>query len=257
MFIRCVNQAARKVYPCRKLGPSLSVFFLVLLAVPLLVVPTRCSGIEPMSVPLPDGATKLAPDQPVWIDPTVSKVLVDGKVAIREGVLEMFACPKGTKEHESVVAIEAQAYLIHVGLLRIGATTGSPVRYEPKYRPPTGSEIHVGVEWRDGGKKKTARAQDWIRDARTQKAMDLPFVFAGSGFWTDPDSGKQHYLAEAGDLICVSNFASAMLDVPVESSKSNEELWFEPFTDRIPPVGTPVRVVLSVADIQADGAVEK
>ena len=51
-------------------------------------------------------------------------------------------------------------------------------------------------------------------------------------------------MAEAGDFICVSNFTTATLDVPIESSQSNEGLLFEANTDRIPELGTPVRLVL-------------
>lgn len=237
---RPMNPFVARVYPWRLLGPSLWALFILALAAPAPADET------PTTLPPPEGATRLDPKLPVWVDKTATRVIVDGRVAIREGVLEMFACPSGTKEHESVVAVDAKAYLLHVGLLRIGAVEGSPVRFEPKYQPPSGSEIEVAVEWTEDGEKKTARAQDWVRDMRTEKAMTLPFVFAGSGFWTDPDSGKQHYLAESGDLICVSNFGSAMLDVPAPSSQSNAELWFEPYTDRIPPVDTPVRLYLSV-----------
>jgi hypothetical protein len=42
----------------------------------------------------------------------------------------------------------------------------------------------------------------------------------------------------------VSNFSTAMLDIPVESSPENTELSFEAFTKRIPPLGAPVRLVL-------------
>ncbi len=52
------------------------------------------------------------------------------------------------------------------------------------------------------------------------------------------------YAANSGDVICVSNFAEAMLDLPINSSKNNAELEFEAFTERIPPVGTPVTVIL-------------
>src|SRR5690606_33238231 len=75
--------------------------------------------------------------------------------------------------------------------------------------------------------------------------MTLPWVFAGSGFWLDEETGKQHYQAESGDVICVSNFSSAMLDVPAESTNANAGLFFEAFTERIPPLGTPVRLVLT------------
>jgi hypothetical protein len=73
--------------------------------------------------------------------------------------------------------------------------------------------------------------------------MAYPFVFAGSSFYTDPDTNKRHYQAEHGDFVCVANFGTAMLDIPARSSKSNEELEFEAFTSRIPPLGAPVQLI--------------
>ncbi|MEO0531898.1 MAG: YdjY domain-containing protein, partial [Planctomycetota bacterium] len=200
---------------------------------------------------MPDRARQLDLRQPVWVDADATRVYVDGHVTLREGVLEMFACPKGTKEHESIVAVDAPAMLIHTALLAVGAEPGTPVQFQPDYRPPTGTEIAVGIEWMANDAKQTAKAQDWVRNAETGRAMDLPFVFAGSGFWTDPDTKQNHYLAEGGDLICVSNFGAAMLDVPAPSTQANDELWFEPFTERIPEVGTPVRLVLTPVSREA------
>ncbi|MFM1904766.1 MAG: hypothetical protein RLZZ440_2666, partial [Planctomycetota bacterium] len=73
-------------------------------------------------------------------------------------------------------------------------------------------------------------------------------VFAGSGFWRDPADGKDHYQADGGDMICVSNFPTAMLDLPIESSESNEALLFEAFVGRVPPRGTAVELVFSAAE---------
>ena len=74
--------------------------------------------------------------------------------------------------------------------------------------------------------------------------MEHPWVFAGSGFWKDPETGEEFYMAEAGDLICVSNFSTATLDIPAKSSQVNEGLLFEANPDVVPPLGTPVRLVL-------------
>ena len=86
--------------------------------------------------------------------------------------------------------------------------------------------------------------------------MTYPWVFAGSRFWTDEETGKQYYQAEGGDFICVSNFGTAALDIPVESSQSNDALEFEAFTERIPPLGTPVRLVLE-AGAEESGSTEQ
>jgi hypothetical protein len=198
----------------------------------------------------PEGATQLSPKFDVWVDAAKGVVIVDGRIALRRGMLEMFSCTRNTKEHESIVSADAQAFLVHAGLLRVGAEVGHPVQFmnaanKPEFKPPAGTEIDIEVLWHGAdGKEHTTRAQDWIRDMKTNKAMEYPWVFAGSRFWTDPENGKQYYQAEGGDFICVANFGTAMLDVPVMSSQSNDELEFEAWTDRIPPLGTPVRMLL-------------
>ena len=75
--------------------------------------------------------------------------------------------------------------------------------------------------------------------------MQDDWVFAGSSFWTDPTDGKEYYQADGGDLICVSNFPTATLDLPIESSQANDELMFEVFAGRVPPRGTEVDLILS------------
>lgn len=195
-------------------------------------------------LPVPKGAILLSRDQPVWIDPKENSVITEGQIALREGMLEMFACTRNTKEHESIVSVNTKAFLVHAALLRLGAEVGHPVQFQPEFKPPAGTEIEVLVRWIDDkGKTQQARAQDWIKDLKTKKAMEYPFVFAGSLFWVDPDTNKKYYQAERGDFVCVANFGTAMLDIPVKSSKSNEELEFEAFTEKIPPLGAPVQVV--------------
>lgn len=204
---------------------------------------------QPDAVPrfgAPAGAKRLMPDHDVWVDAKRKLVIMDGEICLREGQLEMFACPRGTKEHEAIVSVKTKAFVVHAGLLSIGAETGKPVQFAPQYVPASGTEIEVHVLWYDAqGKRHAIRAQEWIRNTQTGKPMEYPWVFAGSGFWRDEATGEQHYMAEAGDFICVSNFSSAMLDLPVESTQANQGLLFEAFTERIPPLRTPVRLVLS------------
>jgi hypothetical protein len=198
----------------------------------------------PPKLPEPKGARRLSKEYPVWIDPTEKTVIVAGQVALREGMLEMFACTRNTKEHESIISANTKAYLVHTGLVALGAEPGHPVRFQPKYMPPTGTEIEVLVRYLDEkGKVQTARAQDWIMDVHTGKPMAYPFVFAGSSFYVDPDTNKQYYQAEHGDFVCVANFGTAMLDIPAKSSMSNEELEFEAMTKKIPPLGAPVQLI--------------
>jgi hypothetical protein len=76
--------------------------------------------------------------------------------------------------------------------------------------------------------------------------MSHPWVFGGSRILKDKETGETAYYADlTGELICVSNFAAAMLDVPMESTSSDADLLFETFTERIPPRGTPITLILT------------
>lgn len=179
----------------------------------------------------------------VWFSPADKVVVAGGAICLNRGYLEMFACTPQTKEHESIVVLNCKAFEIHAGLLAIGAKPGKPVKFDPEYVPASGAEIEVEVHWFDKeGKPQKARAQEWIKDAKTGKAMDLGWVFAGSGFFVDEKTRERFYLAEGGEVVCVSNFTTAMLDVPVKSSDLNDGLQFEAFTDKIPALKTKVRV---------------
>ena len=247
----------------------------------------------------------------VLLDRSGKKLLLRAKVVLRDGILEMLCCPKQTKEHESVLAVDAKAFIIHAGLLALGAKPGQPVRYYPDYHPATGQRVDVFLQWRDKkGNPHRVPAQRWLRhsifryhvvemkvlpkglkisretelrfdernheltwfgpmskkqrdsllslhsDKQYQKAinsfydqsqprqMRAQWVFAGSVFDEDEKTGEKHYRAEVGDLICVANFSSAMLDLSIESSAGNDGRLFEAYTERIPPLDTEVTIEL-------------
>ena len=193
----------------------------------------------------PADLRRLDPDKPLWIDAARKRVVMVGQVCLREGQLEMFACPTGTKEHESVLTVPVDAFKVHAALVAVGAEPGNPARFVPSYRPARGTEIDIWLFWTDEqGQRRRARAQDWVRHAGTKNSLEHPWVFGGSGFWKDETTGKEHYQADSGDFICVSNFPTAMLDLPIESSDKAGQLAFDAFTDRIPPLGTKVTIVL-------------
>jgi hypothetical protein len=146
------------------------------------------------------------------------------------------------------VAARSTAQLVHVGLLAIGLEPGKPVSFDPNYVAASGPVISITMRWKDdAGRVQEVPAQQWIRDTRSGEAMREQWVFAGSVFWKDPSDGKDYYQADGGDLVCLSNFPTAMLDLPIESSQSNEALLFEAFEGRVPPRGTDVEMILSAA----------
>jgi hypothetical protein len=175
------------------------------------------------------------------------RVVVNAYVCLRQGVLEQLMTRKLTKEHEAILVADVDARVIHAGLQAAGAEPGKPVQYRPKFIPPSGTVIKVTLQYKDKeGKVVRVPAQQWIRHIKTKKDLEHDWVFAGSALFEDPTDKKKppYYLANDGDVICVSNFDTAMLDLPVDSSKDNDALSFEANTDRIPPLDTRVQVIL-------------
>ncbi len=260
----------------------------------------------------------------VLLDVSGKRLLLKTKVVLREGLLEMLCCLKQTKEHESILAIESEAYVIHTGLLALGAKAGSPVRFQPEYSPPTGTRIRIFCQWTDmQGKPHREPVEKWIRNSSRRffvepfdelpkgveikegselkwdeknkelywfghmtakqrdeflamsknekfrktitkffestqpKQLDAPWVFTGSGFYVDEQAKTKSYLAEGGDLICVANFPSAMIDLTAKSSADGEtNLLWEAWTEHIPPAGTEVLLEL-VPDQEARSGEKK
>ncbi len=69
---------------------------------------------------IPKSWRRVTKDHEVWIDFSQKRVIVGGHICLREGMLEMFACPKGTTEHESIVSVHSEARYVHAALVAVG-----------------------------------------------------------------------------------------------------------------------------------------
>lgn len=234
---------------------------------------------------------------------------VQSELVLREGVLEMLACRRNTKEHESIVAIDAPAVLLNASLLAMGLEAGKPVQFDPEFRPPQGPRLEITLHWTDPDTKQPVarRSQDVIRRAVNKwhgaslpqsivdgislpaetmqvryvefdemliffgqmtdeelaelrrlsddttwtaaieelkaagvmEPMAAEWVYTGSRWSRLPD-GTEEYDATSGNYVCVANFADAIIDIDRRSSNSNGQLLYEPWAERLPPLGTPV-----------------
>jgi hypothetical protein len=187
---------------------------------------------------------RLSPTQPIWVDLKNKCVVLQGEVCQVGYPLEFFAT-YSNRAYESVVAVNVTPSTVHAGLLSVGAEPGHPAQFQPKFVPPAGTEIAIEVRWKDAeGKVRSAPAQHWIRDIKTKKELDCNWVFAGSQFRTDEETGKEYYLADSGELICVLSLSGAMLDLPRLGYGALESRTFEAFAEHMPPKGTPTTLLL-------------
>jgi hypothetical protein len=179
------------------------------------------------------------------------RVLIESTVCLREGQLEQLMCRNQTKEHESILTAAVDARDIHKALLLAGAEKGSPVQFTPKFKPASGTTIKVTLRYQEkdkDGKTKTVvvPARDWVRNVNTKKDLETDWVFAGSRFIKNEDDPTRAdiYLANEGDLLCLCNMESALMDLPIASPKALADRVYEANTDRVPPKDTKVTVIL-------------
>ncbi len=172
-------------------------------------------------------------------------MILRARVCLREGYLEHLLCREQSKEHESVLATRATPQVIHAGLLLTGAEAGHPVRFRPKFEPPSGSKIAITAEWTEDGKTRSIDAREFVLSDKTKKTLDEGWVFAGSDTFPNPDDPKVIvYAADGGDLFTVANFMSAILDVPFASSGNDADRSFVANTAKIPAKNTYVSLIL-------------
>jgi len=190
----------------------------------------------------------------LWFDGKTKRLVLKARVVLREGVLEHLLCLKSTKEHESILATDAAPRQIHAVLLLTGAQPGHPVRFAPKFEPPTGTPMAIELRWRQDGKIHESDARQWVKDEKANKPLGIDWVFGGSALYDDPESKERRYAADEGDLFTVANFGSAILDLPIASSANDADRVFSAFTDRIPPLGTEVFLLLGPRSDKANPA---
>jgi hypothetical protein len=162
------------------------------------------------------------------------KVEVDGVVVLREGLLELFACSPNTREHESIVRVDARPLHIYQALGLIGLEPGHPIRLNPETKqiePARGGPVEIEVRYEINGQTRQHPIERWMRTAGEGRPLNpQPWVFAGSA-----PTPEGNFMADAeGTVIAVVDFACALIALPERYSDRNDELWLEPATEAIP-----------------------
>jgi hypothetical protein len=179
---------------------------------------------------------------------------VDATVCLDAGTLELIACTNDTKEHESIVAIDAKAVHIHTALLLLGSKSGNPAMRkrvgEKEERwvdiPPAGGVVGVSLVFKnDAGKTIERPISDFItstdRGADSEEAPSFPgndFLFAGSHL-VDAGTGPRAYLSDrSGNVISITTFGDELLCLPEIHGHGNDSLLWQIDDTHLPPVGS-------------------
>ncbi len=192
---------------------------------------------------------------------------IEATICLDEGMLELIACMKGSKEHESIVAIEAKPMHIHTALLLLGANNGTPAMSRPvdeqktqwTHVPPQGDPVDVYLAFETADGKMVERPiSDFVTrsDGRADKLaaeeggaeedFEFPgtFVFAGSQL-RDNGTGPRQYLADlSGNVISIATFGDELLCLPGVHANTNDALMWQLDAGELPKAGSKVTLRL-------------
>ncbi|MFO0829627.1 MAG: YdjY domain-containing protein [Phycisphaerales bacterium] len=191
------------------------------------------------------------------VDRGHGEVRLPAEVATAQGWLEAVACGRDSREHESLLVVDAKPSQVHAALLALGLVPGAPGRWHydsgnVELIAPTGPSIVPIVRWSVDGRTNESPLLDWIHGA-DGRAFPGGWVFAGSRFVTNVRAlgPGEHYEADfTGSLVGLVTFgdetigAVAVIPDQVAVERENWEAW----TERMPPSGTPATLILRRAD---------
>lgn len=204
----------------------------------------------------------------IVVDTEKGEVRLEGKVCLREGALELVVCSEGTREHESIVAVKARPSHVTFALALLSLEPGQPAHRTEAgaFSPPAGATLDITARILTVSDEEKARVEKLIaegakpEDIRVRKTLlkEVPawklLRLSGSEAevarpleWVYVGRPEKNMLAAAdreGTVVCLSNFVEAVIDVPFESTAVNADLLYEANPNVIPPVETPVELVL-------------
>jgi hypothetical protein len=117
----------------------------------------------------------------VRLNKQTRELRMPGVVNMDSGIVELLACVKGGKVHESVLVIDIIPHHLQVALLLLGLEYHGDLEYQGDPRQPKGDSVEVWVEWKSKGKVVRKRGEDLIYDIPKKRSMPhTPWVFTGS-----------------------------------------------------------------------------
>ena len=223
--------------------------------------------------PTPEKPTRKPVKLPgMVIDFEKRSVDLEATVCLDRGFLELVACTKGSKEHESIVAVAARPIHIHTALLLLGANNGNPAMRqqvgEEEKRwvniPPRGDPIDAYLVFKNSDGRVIERpVNDFITQSKERpdeigvvenrgeknkadedNKFPHTFLFAGSHL-RDNGKGPRQYLADlSGHVISIATFGDELLCLPGIQSHKNGALMWRVNPKHLPKVGTKVTLRL-------------
>ena len=185
---------------------------------------------------------------------------VNATVCLHKGLLELVACTKGTKEHESILSVAARPMHIHTAMLLMGASSGTPAMRKAqegvrtRWVPvePAGDPVCVSLVFAESkGKPQEYPIQKFISPAQPDEISGIPankklatfpasFLFAGSHLVENGAGPRKYVCEQSGNVISISTFGDELLCLPGIHGHQNDGLAWQVNANGLPGIGEQV-----------------
>lgn len=190
------------------------------------------------------------------LDQKQRTVSFPGKLNMADGQLEYLLVTPAGATHEALLVTETQPADLHFAMLLLGAHGAGLGAPAPEDAPPAqinkdylqrapklkGDELLISVKWKAGDAENTVAVEDWLMNPKTRRAAPRgPWLYTGSMF----KEGK--FLAQVeGTFAALVTYPAALINNPREHN-DDDSAW-EVNAKAVPPVDTPVEIVLKLAN---------
>jgi hypothetical protein len=196
---------------------------------------------EPLPVPV---IKEITPDilqvGTVKLMKKAREVHIPVTIEMHEGPIEYLVVTGRGKVHESLFVTTAEPYHVQVAMLLLNAKgSGGKLIPDEGNRPVPGQPVDIELHWKENGKAKKARIEQFVQTVRPklQPATKGPFIFNGSRVF------EGQFLAQRdGSIISLITDNAAQFNNP-RPGREDDELW-RPQPKGLPAIDSKATVVI-------------
>lgn len=167
----------------------------------------------------------------VRVSPSAMAISFPAQVNQRTGLVEYLVVHETGKVHESIFKTKVGGQQIHAGALLFSDKPPASTNAQPRIK-------NIEILWNENGAEKKFAAAELILDKKKKRALgQTKWAYRGSRLIDGV------FLAQRdGSLIAIMEDRDALVDQATPEA-SDDENW-EPLTDKLPDVQTPVTITL-------------
>ncbi len=165
-------------------------------------------------------------------------VRFEAAVNMNQGLLEYLIVGEAGKLHESLLRTAVDPYALQIAFLLVGMEgTAQPLSAQGERRVPSGDRVTVHVRRLDETGSREVPIEHWVR-LKDKPLENVPWVFTGSVI-----AGGVFMAGVEKSIMALYHDPVALIDHILDEG-ADDEVWFAN-EKAVPPVGTPVEVVVA------------